>query len=215
MIDKFDPEYYGEEINYSFENLYEILNYIKESKDTEYPLEYLESMGFDIPSNALNLDNSAKQRFDNIMKTEFGSNYTASDLGESVVIDFNGSIYCTVEKLNLNSGTFEIDGEYNSHHWLPISELSENQFELMIRDLKSYEFENQLIESGTDKNVLGLVSEFGLLSEYYYDIMNGISFEKFIENRTEVLSFDTEEAANDNGYYDFHIVDNLLLFAFG
>lgn len=104
----------------------------------------------------------------------------------------NEEVVCTLDEMRASTGVFDIDGGYNTYNWLPIAELDEKELKIMIRDLSFYEYEDALIDSGVDADVLKLLEVTGNLLEYVETIHNQVSFEKF-KGFKEVLEFDNED----------------------
>ena len=69
----------------------------------------------------------------------------------------------------------------------------------MIRDLSTYQYEDELIESGVDENVFKLLEHFGDLKKYVEVLYLQTLWEDF-KNFDEVLEFNSEEAAEEAGY---------------
>lgn len=111
----------------------------------------------------------------------------------------NGEVACTLEELKADSGSFKIDNDYDTYSWCLISDLDEEELSILVRDLKPYEYKDALIESGVDANVFNLLEATGKISEYVVSIDSQISFTEFI-NFNEVLEFESEEAAEEEGY---------------
>lgn len=122
--------------------------------------------------------------------------YDENEDNPDVKLD-NGEVACTLDELNSQSGTFNIDNDYNSYDWCPISELDENELEIMIRDLSPYEYKDALIDSGVDSNVFQILEETGNLLKFVDTIYSQVSFEDF-KNFDEVLEFDNDEDYDGN-----------------
>lgn len=111
----------------------------------------------------------------------------------------NSEVVCTLNELKADSGSFNIDNDYNSYHWLPVADLDENDILIMIRDLSTYEYKDELIESGVDANVFKILEEFDKLNEYVYYLSNQTSWTDFKKNN-EVLEFNSEDEADEAGF---------------
>ena len=111
----------------------------------------------------------------------------------------NGEVACSLAELNADRGSFNIDNDYDTYSWCPISELDEEEMKIIVRDLKPYEYKGLLIENGVDKRVFKLLEETLNLSENFEAIYNQLSFEDFI-GLYDVVSFESEEEAEENGY---------------
>lgn len=111
----------------------------------------------------------------------------------------NGEVVCNLNDLDSDNGSFNIDNDYNSYHWVAFKDLEEKDLEIMIRDLSTYQYEDELIESGVDENVFKLLEHFGDLKKYVEVLYLQTLWEDF-KNFDEVLEFNSEEAAEEAGY---------------
>lgn len=199
LFDSFDPEYFGIDTYSTFRNLDEVLESANISRDELY------DFGFDYTLNAYNWDDDSKQLFndlklkhyefdedDNIIEDE---SITAEDLGEPILTGSSGNELCTIEELNSDSGSMDINGDYNTYYWCPISELNEREFEIMIRDLDTDEYKDEMVKNGTDEHVFDILNYFDRLNEYIDALQNCISFEEFISygHFVETTEDDDEE----------------------
>lgn len=121
----------------------------------------------------------------------------------------NGEIVCTTDDLMSDRGSFEIDGDYDTYNWIPFNELDEKDMKIMIRDLGTYEFKDELIENGVDENVFNFLEKFDKLDNTFYieSLCYKTSWEEF-KNYDEVLEFNSEEEAEEAGYSEVIEIDD-------
>ncbi|MDK7376092.1 hypothetical protein QP519_11170 [Weeksella virosa] len=121
----------------------------------------------------------------------------------------NGEIVCTTDDLMSDRGSFEIDGDYDTYYWIPFNELDEKDLKIMIRDLGTYEFKDELIENGVDENVFNFLEKFDKLDNTFFieSLLYQTSWEEF-KNYDEVLEFNSEEEAEEAGYSEVIEVDD-------
>lgn len=187
LIDYFDAEYYGINTYYGFEN--------QELETILY------DQGIDISELANNFDEEAKAKINalKLVKSEvFGETqfWTADDLGDAVVIDDSGDEVCTIEEYTSEKGTFNIDHDYNTYYWVPISDLDEDELKMMVNALADWEYKDELIANGVDEDVFTLLEKANKLPDHVYDLYNQTTFDQFI-NQNNILVFDNEEDGED------------------
>ena len=112
----------------------------------------------------------------------------------------NGKVVCTTDDLDSDNGSFNIDNDFDSYHWVAFKDLDENDLEIIIRDLRTYEFKDELIESGVDENVFNFLEHFGKLKEYV-SILDLQTTWKDFKNYNEVLEFNSEGEAEEAGHF--------------
>ena len=95
----------------------------------------------------------------------FGINIYFNDNEENPEIRLdNGEVVCNLNDLDSDNGSFNIDNDYNSYHWVAFKDLDENDLKIMIRDLSEHEYRYELIESGVDIDVFNYLSEKDILN---------------------------------------------------
>lgn len=189
VLDRFTADYYGINVYFSFENI------------TPDLIDQLEELGEDITQMASSWDQESKNRFNalNLLDHD-GNSITADSLGDAVIIDESGnSTSCTVEEYESNSGLLDIDGDYDTYIWKPVSEMNENETEVMLRDLKPYEYEELLFENGVDQDVFKIIKSSSNMKNWVFDIFNKTSFEAFC-SFPGVIVFDCVEDAEEEGF---------------
>ena len=117
---------------------------------------------------------------------------------DKVTLD-NGEVACSLTEYNSENGTFNIDNDYDTYFWKPISELDKKEMLAMFRDLRLFEFKDALIDSGVDENVLKLLVGMSLTITYVTDLVDKTTFEELL-TYSEVLEYETEELAEEYGY---------------
>ena len=119
----------------------------------------------------------------------------------------NGKVVCTTDDLDSDNGSFNIDNDFDSYHWVAFKDLDENDLEIIIRDLRTYEFKDELIESGVDENVFNFLEHFDKLKEYVSILDLQTTWEDF-KNYNEVLEFNSEEEAEEAGHFKVIEIDD-------
>ena len=119
----------------------------------------------------------------------------------------NGKVVCNLNDLDSDNGSFNIDNDFDSYHWVAFKDLDENDLEIIIRDLRTYEFKDELIESGVDENVFNFLEHFDKLKEYVSILDLQTTWEDF-KNYNEVLEFNSEEEAEEAGHFKVIKIDN-------
>ena len=119
----------------------------------------------------------------------------------------NGKVVCNLNDLDSDNGSFNIDNDFDSYHWVAFKDLDENDLEIIIRDLRTYEFKDELIESGVDENVFNFLEHFGKLKEYV-SVLDLQTTWKDFKNYNEVLEFNSEGEAEEAGYFKVIEIDD-------
>mgnify|MGYP003618510360 CR=1 FL=1 len=112
----------------------------------------------------------------------------------------NGKVVCNLNDLDSDNGSFNIDNDFDSYHWVAFKDLDENDLEIIIRDLRTYEFKDELIESGVDENVFNFLEHFGKLKEYV-SVLDLQTTWKDFKNYNEVLEFNSEGEAEEAEHF--------------
>ena len=112
----------------------------------------------------------------------------------------NGKVVCNLNDLDSDNGSFNIDNDFDSYHWVAFKDLDEDDLKIIIRDLRTYEFKDELIESGVDENVFNFLEHFDKLKEYVSVFDLQTTWEDF-KNYNEVLEFNSEEEAEEAGHF--------------
>lgn len=130
FADKFDADYFGEMYYITFENerdLFEVLgNNASDILD--------KNIGADLTVFAENFD-KYKDAFDKLMQ-DLDLDFTAKDLGVPVLVGGSRNVLCELAEYNSKRGYFDIDGDYDTYYWLPISELSDKELTTIIYDAR-------------------------------------------------------------------------------
>ena len=111
----------------------------------------------------------------------------------------NGKVVCNFNDLYSDNGSFNIDNDFDSYHWVAFKDLDEEDLEIIIRDLPTYQYRDELIESGVDENVFNFLEHFDKLKEYV-SILDLQTTWKDFKNYSEVIEFDSELEAEEAGY---------------
>ena len=119
----------------------------------------------------------------------------------------NGKVVCTTDDLDSDNGAFNIDNDFDSYHWVTFKDLNEEDLKIIIRDLSTYQYRDELIESGVDENVFNFLEHFGKLKEYVSILDLQTTWGDF-KNYNEVLEFNSEEEAEEDGYSKVIKIDN-------
>ena len=83
----------------------------------------------------------------------------------------------------------------------------EEDLKIIIRDLSTYQYRDELIESGVDENVFNFLEHFGKLKEYVSILDLQTTWEDF-KNYNEVLEFNSEEEAEEAGHFKVIEIDD-------
>ena len=112
----------------------------------------------------------------------------------------NGKVVCNLNDLDSDNGSFNIDNDFDSYHWVAFKDLDEDDLKIIIRDLYTYQYRDELIESGVDENVFNFLEYFDKLKEYVSVLDLQTTWEDF-KNYNEVLEFNSEEEAEEAGHF--------------
>lgn len=183
----FDAEYYGINIYFGFENMNDDI------------LEQLEEQNISVSDMASDWNDEAKSDFDSLNITdETGDAIKHDYLGDAVILDCSGNVLCAVEEYNSNEGALDIDGDYNTYSWKPVSELTEDEWEIATRDLSGWEVEEMIEDKLNDEYFVKFLRENDP-KDYIYYIAEDKTLEDAV-NDGEIGSFDTEEKAEEENY---------------
>ena len=112
----------------------------------------------------------------------------------------NGKVVCNLNDLDSDNGSFNIDNDFDSYHWVSFKDLNEEDLKIIIRDLSAYQYRDELIESGVDENVFNFLEHFGKLKEYV-SVLDLQTTWKDFKNYNEVLEFNSEGEAEEAGHF--------------
>jgi len=88
---------------------------------------------------------TCKGMFDSFEADYFGINiYFEGD----VINDDSGNQVCTLSEYGSNKGTMDIDGDYDTYHWMPVNEIDEDEAKIIVRDMNGYSADEIIEESG-------------------------------------------------------------------
>ena len=88
---------------------------------------------------------TCKGMFDSFEADYFGINiYFEGD----VINDDSGNQICTLSEYESNTGTMDIDGDYDTYHWMPVNEIDEDDAVIIIKSLNVHSADEILEESG-------------------------------------------------------------------
>lgn len=134
IYDNFDPDYFGVNVYFGFENWYEFCeNYIT----SDIPDDILD---WDTYLDYNNITESDKQKFNDYC-LQHSIDFSFEDLGEVIVFKDNGNkTSTTLNELNSTSGSLDLDGGYDSYGWCAVKNLEQDDIKLILDAQNSYEY---------------------------------------------------------------------------
>ncbi len=134
LFDNFDLGHFGYNISYCFEDYSSILENVED--DIFVKIENWYDSLFDIA----NVSDEEKRNFNEITKN---TEYNYDDLGDIILlIDGNPTIWdTTFKEYTAESGSVDIDGDYDTWYWCPVNELEEKYINIILEDGSSDTYE--------------------------------------------------------------------------
>lgn len=134
----FNPDKFGINYYFNFSNISEVVEKF-EAENNEDFFSFLDSKGLDYDVLVTNWNDNNKAVIDTL-----GLCVKASDFGVPVITNDSGNEICTLEEFYSPNGVFDLDGDYDTYKWFPIEQANEEDWEIIKRDLNSWEYEPYL-----------------------------------------------------------------------
>ncbi|MXV39390.1 hypothetical protein GO491_11995 [Flavobacteriaceae bacterium Ap0902] len=166
-ISDFDPEYYGIPSFYAFKNTWKVADMVGMTENDLYA--FLEENGYELRDLAYQFnDDKDKEYINNVFKKINLVNKDLSDeeetvyidvddFGDVVVTDDRGHVLSTLDELNSDVGSVDIDGDDDSYNWVTSDQLEEEDLEIIMRDASPYKYISDLENIIEDKELADLI----------------------------------------------------------
>lgn len=195
IIERFDADYYGINTYCTFEDLQDVIDSFEDETGCNL-IEVLER--HDVYVNEL--VEMTKEQADKELKSIFtAENITTTlsieDFGDRVIVDGGGDVIMDYEAPDSESGSCNIDEDYNTYYWKPYNELDEKELELFLKEAPEYEIYHTLIDCGLDYDLLTFLDKENLFRESMEYLFYEMPIDKIAEFE-EIEIFDNEQDAD-------------------